>query len=147
MANNSHSFKALDGYSMSSTDGYNFVTPWIDCWSIDMVSLNAVFSGASISNGTLKLQLSNDRESTGADTFGRKFPVSAGSSIGNPTDVIDNPSTNEGTESVSITATGTYNLIQYHFPSRWIRASFTKTGAPNTSTVVDVFVHRKQSGG
>lgn len=146
MSNNSHSFKLLDGYNIGTeTDGYTFVTPWVDVWSFDLLNLNAVFAGDAIADGTLKLQMSNDREANGFDSVGLKYPVSAGSSSGDPDDLIDCPSAYEGTESASISAVGVYNLYQVHFTGRWLRAHFNKTGSPAGNTTVDIFFHRKQS--
>lgn len=138
-----HSFKLLDGYSMSTTDGYTFVTPWVDLHSAPFFSVTAVFSGASIANGTLKLQQSNDRQSQSVDTNGKIFPYSAADSVSDPTDVVDVPASLTGTVTQTISSTGTYVFNQFLFGSRWVRLSFTKTGAPNTSTVVDVFFHFK----
>lgn len=132
-------FKLLDGYSMDDTDGYTFVTPWLDVHSAPFFSLIAKFSGDPIANGTLKLQMSNDRQTTAAGVF----PVSAGSSTGDPDDLADVPASLTGTVSQTISATGVYVFQQYLFPGRWVRLSFSKTGSPNTSTVVDVFAHFK----
>ncbi len=138
-----HSFKLLDGYSMSTTDGYNFVSPWVDLHSAPYFSATAVFSGAAIADGTLKLQQSNDRQSQHPDTNGLMFPYSASSSTGSPTDVVDVPASLTGTVTQSISATGTYVYNQFMFGGRWVRFTFTKTGAPNTTTVVDIFFHFK----
>lgn len=138
-----HSFKLLDGYSMSSTDGYNFVSPWVDLHSAPYFSATAVFSGASIANGTLKLQQSDDRQSQSVDATGRIYPYTAANSTSSPTDVVDVPASLTGTVTQSIASTGTYVFNQYLFGGRWVRFSFTKTGAPNTTTVVDIFFHYK----
>lgn len=138
-----HSFKLLDGYSMSTTDGYNFVSPWVDVHSSPYFSATAVFSGASIANGTLKLQQSNDRQSQHPDINGLMFPYSAANSTSSPTDVVDVPASLTGTVTQTISATGTYVFNQFLFGGRWVRFTFTKTGAPNTSTVVDIFFHFK----
>ena len=139
------SFKLLDGYNLGDvTDGYTFLTDWVDLHSARFFSATAVFSGDTIANGTLKLQMSNDEESDFTDTTtGKKFPKSAGSSTGDPDDVVDVPGSLTGTVTQSISATGKYPYQQYNFPARWVRFTFTKTGDPAADTEVDIFFHFK----
>lgn len=139
-----NSFKVLDGYNLGTqTDGYTFVSPWIDLHSASLFSGIAVFSGAAIANGTLKLQMSNDDESELKDTNGRRYPESAASSTADSTDTADVPASLTGTVTQSISTTGKYVFQQIHFPGRWLRFSFVKTGAPAGATLVDIFCHFK----
>lgn len=139
-----NTLKLLDGYNLgTSTDGYNFVSPWVDIHSAEHFSITAVFSGASISNGTLKLQMSNDEISQIFDTNGRRYPKSATSSTTDPTDVCDVIATLTGNVSQTISATGTYAFTQQHVGYRWVRLSFTKTGSPAGATLVNAFMHFK----
>lgn len=139
-----NSFKWLDGYNLGTqTDGYTFVTPWLDLHTASLFSAIAVFSGAAIANGTLKLQMSNDNESQIKDSTGRRYPASATSSTTDPTDVADVPASLTGTVTQSISATGTYVFQQIYFPGRWLRMHFVKTGSPAGATLANIFCHFK----
>lgn len=138
------SFKLLDGYNLAtSTDGYTFVTPWVDLHSSRYFSAIAVFTGAAIANGTLKLQMSNDEQADIFDGYGRRYPKSATSSVTDPDDVIDVPASLTGTVTQSISAVGKYVYQQYMFPGRWVRFRFDKTGSPAGATICNIFFHFK----
>lgn len=130
--------KALDGYSLNSTDGYNFVTPWIDMQNAQHFSFTAVITGGTV-NGTFTLQQSNDRHTGNADGV---YPISAGSSIGTAADTVNTPSgTGQTTLAMAASATPV-TLNQQHIGWRWARLKYVAV-TQNTTGKVDVFYNWK----
>jgi len=130
--------KALDGYALSGTDGYNLVTPWIDLHGADNFSMTMVITGGTVT-GTATLQQSNDRQSGNASGV---FPESASSAVGDPLDVVNTPS-GTGQQTLTMAASATpVTLNQQHIGYRWARLKYVAT-IQNQSGTVNVFYHWK----
>jgi len=131
--------KALDGYALSGTDGYNIVTPWIDMHGAEHFSMTAVITSAGTVAGTFTLQQSNDRQSGNASGT---FPMSASSATGTAADTVNVPS-GTGQQTLVMTTTATpVTLNQQHIGYRWARLKYVAT-IQNQSGTVDVFYHWK----
>lgn len=141
MAGNFHTFKLLDGYALSGTDGTHFVTNWVDIHSTPYFSISLVITGGTVA-GTATLQQSNDRETTQAAVF----PASANpaTSTGTPLDVAAVPS-GTGQQTIVLTTSGVaVPANQFNAGYRWVRLSYTAS-TPNTTGVADCFMHLKRN--
>jgi hypothetical protein len=131
--------KALDGYALSSTDGYNFVTPWIDIHGANHFSVTAVITSGGTISGTFTLQQSNDRQSGNASGV---FPASATSPTTNAADTVNTP-TGTGAVTLAMSSSATpVTLNQSNVGYRWFRLKYL-TATINQSGTVDVFYHWK----
>lgn len=137
--NTFHTGKALDGYLLSGTDGYNIVTPWIDMHSAHFFSFTAIVTSAGTVAGTWTLQQSNDRQSGNATGV---FPNTASSPTGAPADTVAVP-TGTGQQTIVLTTTAVPGVLnQYNIGYRWARLKYVAT-TQNQSGTVDVFYHWK----
>ncbi len=138
MSNTFHTGKLLDGYALSDTDGYTFVTPWLDLHSAHHYSMIAVITGGTVA-GTLTLQQSNDRQSGKATGV---FPNSASGPTGSTTDQVAVPS-GTGQQTIVLTTSAVPGVInQFNIGYRWARLSGVLT-TQNLTGTVDVFYHWK----
>lgn len=132
-------FKLVDGYQLNVTDGYSFTTNWVDIHSAPYFDVTTVFTGGSPA-GTLKLQKSNNLQSTGGN---RPQPQQAQTGANFVDDTIDMPTdTTAGTVSVSVSGAGVYELHQRFAGYRWFRVVYTASG--NANTQLDIFVNWKK---
>jgi len=141
MSGNFFTFKLLDGYQLSTTDGTNFVTNWVDIHSTPYFSISLVITGGTVA-GTATLQQSNDRETTQAGVF----PTSANpaSPTGTPLDVAAVPA-GTGQQTIVLTTSGVAVVAnQFNAGYRWVRLKYVAT-TPNTTGVVDCFMHCKRN--
>ena len=129
----------LDGYALSSTDGYTLVTPWIDLQNAEHFSMTAVITGGSVT-GTFTLQQSNEQQSGNA---GGVFPKSLlTSAIGTTPDTVNTPS-GTGQTTLSMTTSGVpVTLNQQHIGYRWARLSYVAS-VKNQTGIVSIYYHWK----
>lgn len=141
MAGNFFTFKLLDGYQLSTTDGTHLVTNWVDIHSTPYFSISLVITGGTVA-GTATLQQSNDRETTQAAVF----PTSANPSnaTGTPLDMAPVPA-GTGQQTIVLTTSGVAGVAnQFNAGYRWVRLSYTATSS-NTTGVADCFMHCKRN--
>jgi len=136
--NTFHTGKLLDGYALSTTDGYTFVTPWLDLHSAHYFSMTAVITGGTVS-GTFTLEQSNDRQSGNSNGI---YPFTTTSATGTPSDKVAVPS-GTGQQTMAASASGVVGVInQFNIGYRWARLSYL-TATKNQTGTVDVFYHWK----
>ncbi len=136
--NTFHTAKLLDGYSLATTDGYTFVTPWLDLHSAHFLSISAKITGGTVT-GTLTLEQSNDRQSGNSNGV---YPMSASGPTGTPADKIAVLS-GTGQQTIALTTSGvTVGINQYNIGYRWVRLSGVLS-VRNLTGLVDVFYHWK----
>lgn len=138
---NSASFKILDGYQLSTTDGTHFNTPWINVNTTPFFSISLVITGGTVA-GTATLQQSNDTASTAAVVY----PSTAvpQTPFGTPVDAANVPS-GTGQQTIVLTTSGVGVVAnQYNAGFRWVRLVYVATSS-NTTGVVSCFMHKKDN--
>ena len=139
-----YSGKALDGYLLSDTDGYTFVTPWIDMQNAQHFSYTAIITSGGTIDGTFTLQQSNEQQSGNSSGT---FPMSAGDPLGDADDTVNVPpiSGGIGTGGVTLamdTSGEAVTLCQQHIGYRWSRLIYLTT-TENLNGTVSVWYHWK----
>jgi hypothetical protein len=128
--------KLLDGYALSNSDGYTFVTPWLDLHGAERFSLTAVITGGTV-NGDMTLQQSNAAESGNSNG---NYPKTALSVTGTPTDAVNTPyEIDDGYVQMALTSSGEIGVInQRHVGYHWARLVWVGT-VRNTTGTCDVW--------
>lgn len=134
-----NSSKLTDGYGLNTTDGYSYVSDWVDVRKYDAFSMSVVFTGGS-PQGTLQLQQSNDRQFTGGLSVLPLLAVPAENSSG--TDKLLDDTANVpagwGSISASVNGAGVYVLDQRLVPFGWVRITYSASS--NVDTQLDIFL-------
>ena len=131
--------KLLDGYALSTTDGYHFVTPWLDLHGANHFSMIAMITGGTVT-GTLTLQQANDKQTPNGSGV---FPISATSSVGSAIHQCNVPA-GTGQQTITLAASATpVALNQYLIGYHWARLVGVLS-VQNTTGKVDIFFHWKK---
>ncbi|MGD0331150.1 MAG: hypothetical protein ABSB40_12045 [Nitrososphaeria archaeon] len=133
--------KLLDGYALSTTDGYNFTTPWLDVHGAQNFSLTAMITGGTVT-GVLTLQQSNAKEAGNSNGV---YPLGATSTTTSPPDACNVPTDAAmGLTSITLAASATpVALAQHHIGYHWARLSGVLS-VKNQTGKVDIWFHWKK---
>lgn len=143
----------VDGYALSSADGYSITSAWVKVIDYDKLSVSVIFNGGN-PVGNLVLQQSNDLEAdtgasmgTGGSSPAYPIPIAAAGSIprwADPyrgssfdSDAANVPSGN-GVSQVSVNGDGVYVLNQWLFGYSFVRVVYTE--AINSNSTISIYM-------